>query len=173
MDNGDKWLNKVYTCLNSLLRIEELELSCLINTMNILGTKLKMKKLDWILLIDDDEIDRFINEKIIRQCDVIFPVHTATDAYLALEWIEEKAKAILSNNESGLILLDINMPGMTGFEFLEAYNEKYSQLKNNVQVITLSSSNHRSDRQHMLELGASAYYSKPLNHEDFRTILAV
>jgi CheY-like chemotaxis protein len=131
-----------------------------------------MKKLDWILLIDDDEIDRFINEKIIRQCDISLPVYAVFDAYGALEWIEQKIDNIVANNEYGLILLDINMPGMTGFEFLEAYNEKYPTLKNNIEVVTLSSSNHRADRQSMIELGASAYYSKPLNHEDLRTIIA-
>lgn len=132
-----------------------------------------MKKLEWILLVDDDEIDRFINEKIIRQCDVSFPVHAVFDAYEALNWIEQNVDRIVSQREHGLILLDINMPGMTGFEFLEAYNVKYPQLKELIEVVTLSSSNHRSDKQHMIELGASAYFSKPLNHEDFRKILAI
>jgi CheY-like chemotaxis protein len=131
-----------------------------------------MKQLDWILLVDDDEIDRFINEKIIRQCDIIFPVHAVHDGYGALEWIAQKAEEIISKGELGLILLDINMPGMSGFEFLESYNLKYPQLKEQVVVVTLSSSNHRSDKQRMIELGASAYYTKPLNHEDFRTIVA-
>ncbi len=131
-----------------------------------------MKKIDWILLVDDDEIDRFVNEKIIRQCDVSFPVHAVQDGYGALEWIKEKAMSIVSNNENGLILLDINMPGMSGFEFLENYIEVYHHLKDYIDVVTLSSSNHRSDRQRMMELGAVAYYSKPLNHEDLKQILA-
>ncbi len=131
-----------------------------------------MKKLDWILLVDDDEIDRFINEKIIRQCDVSFPVHAVHDAYGALDWIVEKASEIVSQNELGLILLDINMPGMTGFDFLESYNLRFPELKDHINVVTLSSSNHRSDKQRMIELGAIAYYSKPLNHEDFKTLLA-
>ncbi|MBC7485928.1 MAG: response regulator [Cytophagaceae bacterium] len=130
-----------------------------------------MKKIDWILLVDDDEIDRFVNEKIIRQCDVSFPVHAVQDAYGALEWIKEKAAGIVSNGENGLILLDINMPGMSGFEFLENYKEVYAHLKDYIDVVTLSSSNHRSDRQRMMELGAMAYYSKPLNHEDLKQIL--
>jgi CheY-like chemotaxis protein len=131
-----------------------------------------MKKIDWILLVDDDEIDRFVNEKIIRQCDVSFPVHAVQDAYAALEWIKEKATAIVSNKESGLILLDINMPGMSGFEFLQHYKEAYPHLKDYIHVVTLSSSNHRSDRQRMMELGAIAYYSKPLNHEDLKQIMS-
>jgi len=131
-----------------------------------------MRKLDWILLVDDDEIDRFINEKIIRQCDVSYPVYSVHDAYGALDWLAQKIDDIVSKKEIGLILLDINMPGMSGFEFLESYNEKYPQLKDLIQVVTLSSSNHRSDKQRMIELGAISYYSKPLNHEDFRTILA-
>ncbi len=131
-----------------------------------------MKKIDWILLVDDDEIDRFVNEKIIRQCDVSFPVHAVQDAYGALEWIKEKAAAIISEHENGLILLDINMPGMSGFEFLENYRKVFPQLLDKIEVVTLSSSNHRSDKQRMMELGASAYYSKPLNHEDLKEILA-
>jgi CheY-like chemotaxis protein len=132
-----------------------------------------MKKLDWILLVDDDEIDRFVNEKIIRQCDVSFPVHAVQDAYGALDWLKEKQETIVSNKENGLILLDINMPGMSGFEFLENYKKTLPHLESHIDVVTLSSSNHKSDRQRMMELGAVAYYSKPLNHSDLKEILEV
>ncbi len=130
-----------------------------------------MKVLDWILLVDDDEIDRFINEKIISQCDVDYPVYSVHDGYGALEWIDKKVHDIVSKHELGLIILDINMPGMSGFEFLEVYNLKYPQLKEFIEIVTLSSSNHRLDKERMFDLGAKSYYSKPLNHEDFRKIL--
>lgn len=85
-----------------------------------------------ILLVDDDVITNFVNSKIIlnqKICDDVVVKKSAVDA---LNYLYE-------NNVPTLILLDINMPYMNGFDFLDEYY-KYGFNKNETNVVMLTSS---------------------------------
>lgn len=128
-----------------------------------------MKKLKSCLLIDDDEITNFINQQLIEEMSISEEVITIDDARLALKYIEENNAANGNNAGNEIIFLDLNMPGMDGFEFLEKfttcpYSNKYS-------VFVVSSSNNHTDRQRAQIYNVDGYVPKPLTREKVLGIL--
>ncbi|MCO4819933.1 MAG: response regulator [Bacteroidetes bacterium] len=91
-----------------------------------------------IYLIDDDEIQNLINTRVISIVADNIPVQAFTSAESALKMLEEN-----SGTQPEMIFLDINMPKMNGWDFLDAYN-KFEQ---KVRVYMLSSSINNKDIQ--------------------------
>jgi CheY-like chemotaxis protein len=90
-----------------------------------------------ILLIDDNEIDNFINERIIATSYFAKNIIVKKSAQDALEFLKE------TDNEKDLpeiIFLDLNMPVMDGFGFLEEFDKLDEKIKKQSKVIVLSSS---------------------------------
>ena len=80
-----------------------------------------MKKLNTILLIDDDAPTNFFNKIIIKKANCAEQVDVTQNGLIALEYI--KANYNENKPQPDLILLDINLPGMNGWEFLEEYSK--------------------------------------------------
>ena len=97
-----------------------------------------MKKYNLVLLIDDNEIDNFVAKKIIEKSGFAEKVITVQSAKNALEYLntENSSKDELPD----IIFLDIGMPEMDGFEFLEEYEKLNKIVVNNCKVLVLSSS---------------------------------
>lgn len=95
-------------------------------------------KLKCILLIDDDEATNFIHEMVINQENVterIVAVESGQEALNFLTTIENGAYV-----QPDLIFLDINMPGMNGWEFLEKYKDLSEDQKGSAIMIMLTTS---------------------------------
>jgi CheY-like chemotaxis protein len=91
-----------------------------------------------VMLIDDDPIEHFINERILQVnlfANKIIQVGNAKDGlnYLQRD-LHEK------NEMPEVIFLDINMEGMDGYEFMHAFQQLPIEIKSNVKVVILSSS---------------------------------
>lgn len=114
-------------------------------------------------MIDDDPDHVLIITRAIRDLEHKSVVFTAGDSEKALEW--------LRSNETNpdLILLDINLPGLSGFEVLTTVKSE-RQLKK-IPVVMLTSSDDAFDVAHAYELGASGFISKPSYLEDLRAVL--
>ncbi len=98
-------------------------------------------KYQMALLIDENEIDNFINERMITSCNFANKVIVKNSGPAALEYI----KNALANNEPmpEIIFLDLNMPVMDGFGFLEEFDliaKDHGHIKDDCKVIVLSSS---------------------------------
>lgn len=126
---------------------------------------------DWVLLVDDDEIQNFIHQRIIRKYIPEDRIIIATNGKEALKILQELIES-KANLKRGIIFLDINMPIMNGFQFLELYQEEFSGLFKNATLYPLSSSDDIKDVIQMNELGIENYIVKPLTHE-FATSLFV
>lgn len=91
-----------------------------------------------VLLIDDSDVDNFINKAILSKENYISKITIKSSGPDALEYLEH----ILEEPESfpDLIFLDIRMPRMNGFEFLEEYRNFPEKLKAHCKIYILSSS---------------------------------
>lgn len=110
-----------------------------------------------IVLIDDDSTTNFLNKMIIQKADLVDEIVMFAEAQEALIYFKEH-KGLHS-----LILLDINMPAMDGWEFLE----QYAQIENNDSlsfIVMLTSSIDPVDKQKAQESEqVVGYRSKPLS----------
>lgn len=126
---------------------------------------------EWVLLVDDDEIQNFIHQRIIRKYVSENRIIVATNGQEALKILQELIEN-KTNLNRGIIFLDINMPIMNGFQFLELYQNEFASLFKNATLYPLSSSDDIKDVIQMNELGIENYIVKPLTHE-FATSLFV
>ncbi len=113
-----------------------------------------MGKIASILIVDDSEVDLFLHETMIKsycQNIEVFKAHDGQECLQLLQKLETPPQ---------LVLLDINMPGMNGFEFLDAYTSTESTQTN---IVMLSSSSHPADKEKALSFECvKDYILKPL-----------
>lgn len=91
-----------------------------------------------VLLVDDNEIDNFINERMILSTKFAGEVIVKNSADNAMSYLKENAQN--DENLPDVIFLDLNMPVKDGFAFLEEYDGVESAIKSKCKVIVLSSS---------------------------------
>jgi CheY-like chemotaxis protein len=117
------------------------------------------------LIIDDSEIDRFISSKIMEQCrfaDQVVCAASGEEGFtILLESFLDRAEP------PAFIFLDINMPGMDGFEFLEIYQSLPEEFLASVRLVVLTSSTDPKDIERVFDYKVVArYLNKPLQQED-------
>ena len=121
-----------------------------------------MEKVEKILLVDDDEHTNFLNKTIIRHARFAEKVTTFTSASDALDYLEGAMK---DEDLPDLIFLDINMPFMVGWDFIESYS-KLNLNGSAPKVIMLTSSINPKDEQRAESIKEiNGFQSKPLSHE--------
>ena len=118
-----------------------------------------------IMLVDDNETDLFINEKIIKYSGMTDRFVIQKNGEVALNYIKEHIGK--PQDLPNVIFLDLNMPIMNGTAFLNHYEALPSQVKDNCKVIVLTSSNDYRDEENMKQnKNVLKYISKPLSEED-------
>ena len=133
-----------------------------------------MKKINHIVLIDDNKIDCFINQKIISIADKCIITKIFNSGVTALDYFTKTLKSSETKTliNIDLILLDINMPVMNGFEFLDKLSEIKAFIKNPIEVYFLSSSNNEKDISDAFKKKfCSGYINKPLTKEKIYNLL--
>jgi CheY-like chemotaxis protein len=127
-----------------------------------------------VLLIDDDSTSLFLSELMIKRNRFSSHIHTISDCNEAISFLQEHCiDDIIHQMEAcpDLIFLDINMPGMDGFDFLKAVrsNEKYNESK--FKVFMLTSSDNKYDIEKANKLGVDGYINKPLTASKLLSIV--
>ncbi len=130
----------------------------------------KTYKAKEVLIIDDDEINNFVCSKIINQAGFAEKVQTSLGAREALDLLESKVND-LNDDLPDLILLDINMPIMSGWDFLEYYKPLLANSNKNTILMMLSSSVYEEDvSKANAYKEVSGYIAKPLRKEKLEEI---
>jgi len=130
------------------------------------------EKIKCVLLIDDDEPTNILHQIIIEDAGVTNNVKVAQNGLDALEYLNKckhskSSEAILPD----LIFLDINMPGMNGFEFLESYQKLPPELRTGIVIVMLTTSLNPYDMEKLNNLGVKALKNKPLTESILSEIL--
>lgn len=128
-----------------------------------------MKKLNAVLLIDDDEITNFINEDLVKAMGITNEVLIAKNGKEGIDMVKTQCQT--EANCPALILLDINMPVMNGFEFLEQYQQLELTGRPSMILVMLTSSENEKDIERIKHSTAVDYLSKPLNKEKLRQVM--
>jgi CheY-like chemotaxis protein len=126
------------------------------------------QKLNCILLIDDDEPTNFLSSMIIEEADCAEHIQVEDSALRAIDYLAGNGTC----HNPDLIFLDINMPAMNGWEFIEKYKKLGEEHKNKVIIIMLTTSLNPDDKIRADETPEiSGFALKPLTTEMVNKVL--
>ena len=119
-----------------------------------------------IIMIEDDEGHARLIEKNIRRAGVNNAIMPFTNGTAALSYLfGPDGSGEVSQGRSLLILLDLNLPDMTGIEILEKV--KSNTHTKRTPVVVLTTTDDAREIQRCYDLGANVYITKPVNYESF------
>lgn len=124
-----------------------------------------------IFLIDDDKLFVFLTKKVIQETDIITSIKEFGDGQEAIDYI----KQIADNSEllPDFIFLDLSMPIMDGWEFLEEYIPLTSRLGKKIKLYIFSSSISPHDIERAKQISVvSDFIIKPIAKEKFIEMIA-
>ena len=126
-----------------------------------------------VLVVDDDKTTVLLTRLFLESMSVT-DVHSSSNGEEALQFIYNQCSGTeVSASCPDIILLDLNMPVMDGFEFLEAY-AKVAEFKNKgITIIVLTSSDSKRDRDRVQQsnVNIAGYIVKPLTEEKIKPYL--
>lgn len=129
------------------------------------------RKLNSILLIEDDEATNFIHQLVIKRLDCAEHVHVSWNGADALDYLKRCTKTPPCQHPD-LILLDINMPGLNGWEFLEEYTKLKNEDGDDIVVVVLTTSLNPEDKHRATTNPlVTAFKNKPLTPSLMEEIL--
>jgi CheY-like chemotaxis protein len=117
-----------------------------------------------ILLVEDDDLDARVVQRALQELHVANPLIRMCDGEGALVWLRDKSRPA-----AGLILLDLNLPGMTGIEFLKV--AKSDEALRRIPVVVLTTSRLDADKLASFDLSVAGYMVKPVNYLQFVEVI--
>lgn len=128
-----------------------------------------------VILIDDSAIDNFVNTKIITRYQFANDIFVFSKPLKALRYLTD-LDLELTDEIPFMLFLDLDMPAMNGFEFLDAFSLLFDTLKNHIKIVVLTSSCNPADNERCSKYNSVvAYFNKPLiksNLDSLKIILA-
>jgi CheY-like chemotaxis protein len=124
-----------------------------------------------ILVVDDDAVAIFLIEKIVTSTGLAGNVYKALNGKEALAFFNSGPGTDNGKNRPEVVLLDLNMPIIDGFEFLEAYNTMNLPGAEKAVIIVVTSSYHPHDMQKAKAMGIKHYLTKPISAGNVRDII--
>ncbi|MFT5619623.1 MAG: CheY-like chemotaxis protein [Arenicella sp.] len=126
------------------------------------------KKYFSVMLIDDNEIDNLINQKMIEATNLSERIYVHSGAKSAIEFLKniEKLTEYSEKILPDVIFLDIDMPLMDGFQFLDLFNKLHESTKKQCKIVMLTSSINPQDIDKSKTYSfVKKYINKPLTQQ--------
>jgi len=130
--------------------------------------------LDMVLLVDDDDTTNYLNRRLLKEMNVAKEIVVLKNGKEALEFVERACGANAENNTNcpDLIFLDIKMPIMDGFSFLEEYKKRGLDNTDHVIIMMLTSSASFYDLEKLKSYTkVKKHYSKALTKHDVQEVM--
>jgi CheY-like chemotaxis protein len=121
-----------------------------------------------ILLVDDDEVFHLLSNKLLQRLGITKDIYTARNGKEALDFVLSHD---FSKEGPHVIFLDLNMPIMNGFAFIEALKNRDVSDKGKIVIVIVSSSQDPTDLAKAKELGIKHYLTKPISEDSIREVL--
>ena len=126
--------------------------------------------LNHIVLVDDNETTSFLNNRLLGRLAVADQVSTFSRADEAFEQIW--GDAIGGSAVPDLVFVDLKMPGISGFDFLELYSALPQLVQEKTVMAVLTTSMHGADTARVAQYPNVEYLTKPLTEEKMQKLLA-
>lgn len=123
------------------------------------------EKLVTIVMIEDDEGHARLIEKNIRRAGVNNPITAFVNGGDAVNYLFGEGQESIAQGKALLILLDLNLPDMSGTEILKRVKETPGLRC--TPVIVLTTTDDKAEIQRCYDLGANVYITKPVNYDNF------
>ena len=131
-----------------------------------------------LMIVDDDEVDRYSLKRLLRSCGINAEVHEASDGLAAIKYLEKRE----SDHPQSclafppiLVFVDINMPRMNGFEFLDAFSKLRDKnlVLETVVFLMITSSENEDDKEQVAKYEfVKGYITKmPRDSSDLRNMI--
>lgn len=117
-----------------------------------------------ILIVEDDQVDVMTIKRAFKEIHMSNPIAHKENGEEALEYLRDPGQP-----KPCIILLDLNMPVMNGFEFLSQVKQD-EQLKR-FPVIVLTTSEEQQDKLNSFNLGVAGYMAKPVDYRQFVEVM--
>ncbi|WP_419807651.1 response regulator [Sphingomonas sp.] len=118
-----------------------------------------------IVMIEDDEGHARLIEKNIRRAGIMNQIRHFLDGTSALEFMFDSPEGPALNGPA-LVLLDLNLPDMSGTDILAKIKAEGSPLRR-TPVVVLTTTDDKVEIQRCYDLGCNVYITKPVNYESF------
>ncbi|SFS04658.1 response regulator [Sphingomonas jatrophae] len=118
-----------------------------------------------IVMVEDDEGHARLIEKNIRRAGISNAIRHFTDGTSALDYLFHHPEGPAANGPA-LVLLDLNLPDMSGTDILVRLKEDTSPLRR-TPVVVLTTTDDKVEIQRCYDLGCNVYITKPVDYESF------
>lgn len=123
-----------------------------------------MKPIVNVLLVDDDPICSLLSRKLLQGMSATREIDVATSGAEAIKLVNQYVQS--SQKIPDIILLDLNMPIMDGFGFIEAFKRLPPDKTAHVKIIVVTSSLDEGDMKRVKDLGIEHYLTKPISEAE-------
>ena len=122
-----------------------------------------------ILLVEDNPVDIDLTKRAFQKQNIDCEIQIANDGEEACKALKDWENGI--TDPPNIILLDLKMPRMNGFDVLKVF--KNSEISRSIPIIVLTSSNEEKDINTAYEYGANSYLLKPIDYGEFLNLVQV